>query len=134
MPVRKAVVQAIIGLHARPAAQFVRAVHDTGLPVTISKDGRPGVDARSLLEVMTEDFEYGCEVELAVAPEAIPDRYSADDVEARPRGALGTAGVCPVPLGGTGAVHGPCNSNNNDGGPTKWWGPPSSVDGAGRTS
>ncbi|MET4135819.1 HPr family phosphocarrier protein [Pseudarthrobacter sp. PvP090] len=82
MPVRNAVVQASIGLHARPAALFVRAVHDTGLPVTISKDGRPGVDARSLLEVMTEDFQFGCEVHLAVEPGAIPDRYSAEDVEA----------------------------------------------------
>ena len=82
MPVRNAVVQAAVGLHARPAAQFVRAVHQTGLPVTISKRGRPGVDARSLLEVMTEDFEQGCEVELAVAPDAIPGHYSAEDVEA----------------------------------------------------
>ncbi len=72
MPVRKAIVTATIGLHARPAAVFVRAVTATGLPVTISKDGRPGVDARSLLEVMTEDFECGCEVELAVAAEALP--------------------------------------------------------------
>ena len=60
---------------------FVRAVTETGLPVTISKDGRPGVDARSLLEVMTEDFHCGCEVELAVAPDAVPARYSLDDVE-----------------------------------------------------
>ena len=50
--------------------------------MTISKDGRPGVDARSLLEVMTEDFQQGCEVELAVASDAIPGRYSAEDVEA----------------------------------------------------
>ena len=82
MPVRNAVVQASIGLHARPAALFVRAVHETGLPVTISKDGRPGVDARSLLEVMTEDFQYGCQVQLAVSPDAVPDRYSAQDIEA----------------------------------------------------
>lgn len=81
MPVRKAVVHAAIGLHARPAAVFVRAVTETGLPVTISKDGRPGVDARSLLEVMTEDFQYGCEVELAVAADAIPARYSVADAE-----------------------------------------------------
>jgi phosphocarrier protein len=72
LPVRKAIVQAAIGLHARPAAAFVRAVTETGLPVTISKDGKPGVDARSLLEVMTEDFAFGCEVELAVAADAIP--------------------------------------------------------------
>jgi phosphocarrier protein HPr len=74
-------VQAAVGLHARPAALFVRAVHETGLPVTISKDGRQGVDARSLLEVMTEDFHCGCVVQLAVAPEAVPARYSPDDVE-----------------------------------------------------
>lgn len=81
MPVRNAIVQAAVGLHARPAALFVRAVHESGLPVTISKDGRQGVDARSLLEVMTEDFHFGCMVELAVAPEAAPARYSLDDIE-----------------------------------------------------
>ena len=81
MPVRNAVVQADVGLHARPAALFVRAVHETGLPVTISKDGRQGVDARSLLEVMTEDFHCGCVVELAINPDTVPERYSPDDVE-----------------------------------------------------
>lgn len=81
MPVRKAIVHAAIGLHARPAAVFVRAVTETGLPVTISKEGKPGVDARSLLEVMTEDFSCGCEVELAVATEAIPAPYSLEEAE-----------------------------------------------------
>ena len=81
LPVRNAIVQAAIGLHARPAALFVRAVHDTGLPVTISKDGRPGVDARSLLEVMTEDFHCGCVVELAVDPDSVQEGYSPVDVE-----------------------------------------------------
>lgn len=81
MPVRKAIVHASVGLHARPAAVFVRAVAETGLPVTISKDGKPGVDARSLLEVMTEDFYCGCEVELAVAADAIPDRYTFTDAK-----------------------------------------------------
>lgn len=82
MPVRKAIVNAAIGLHARPAAAFVRAVTETGLPVTISKNGKPGVDARSLLEVMTEDFAYGCEVELAVVADAIPAPYSLVEAEA----------------------------------------------------
>lgn len=71
MPVHKAVVSASIGLHARPAAVFVRAVTDTGLPVTISKAGFQGVDARSLLEVMTADFHHGCEVELSVSDTAV---------------------------------------------------------------
>jgi phosphocarrier protein len=81
LPVCKAVVTAEVGLHARPAAVFVRAVTATGLPVTISKDGRPGVDARSLLEVMTEDFQHGCEVELAVAADALAGRCSVHEAE-----------------------------------------------------
>lgn len=81
MPAQKAVVQAAIGLHARPAAEFVRAVTATGLPVTIGKAGRPGVDARSLLEVMTEDFGRGCEVELAILEGNLPAGCSAQDAE-----------------------------------------------------
>lgn len=79
MPTRNATVRAAVGLHARSAAVFVRAVTATGLPVTISKDGKPGVDARSLLEVMTEDFHCGCKVALAVALDALPARYSPAD-------------------------------------------------------
>ncbi len=71
MPVQKAVVSSSIGLHARPAAVFVRAVTETGLPVTIRKAGIRGVDARSLLEVMTADFSCGCEVELSVPDGAV---------------------------------------------------------------
>ncbi|MFB8371817.1 HPr family phosphocarrier protein [Pseudarthrobacter sp. NPDC055928] len=71
MPVHKAVVSASIGLHARPAAVFVRAVTDTGLPVTIRKAGIESVDARSLLEVMTADFHHGCEVELSINESAV---------------------------------------------------------------
>lgn len=82
MPVRKAIVKSEIGLHARPAARFVRAVTETGLPVTISKEGISPVDARSLLEVMTADFGFGCEVELSVTPEALPAGGTAADAEA----------------------------------------------------
>ncbi|MEV7132253.1 HPr family phosphocarrier protein [Arthrobacter sp. NPDC093128] len=82
MPVRKAIVQSPIGLHARPAAIFVRAVTESGLPVRIGKDGVPPVDARSLLEVMTADFYCGCEVELSVDSEALPARYTVESAEA----------------------------------------------------
>jgi phosphocarrier protein len=81
VPVRKAIVEAEIGLHARPAARFVRAVTETGLPVTIRKEGISPVDARSLLEVMTADFECGCEVELSVEPDALPTGYILADAE-----------------------------------------------------
>ena len=82
LPVRKAIVSAAIGLHARPAAVFVRAVTETGLPVTIRKDGIDAVDARSLLEVMTADFDCGCEVELAVKESALPAGRSLGEAEA----------------------------------------------------
>ncbi|MFF2841702.1 HPr family phosphocarrier protein [Paenarthrobacter sp. NPDC057981] len=86
MPQHKALVAAKIGLHARAAAVFVRAVTETGLPVTIRKaDGQP-VDARSLLEVMTEDFEHGCEVVLEVAPEDLTEPQTVSEA----RNALAT--------------------------------------------
>lgn len=81
MPEHKATVAAEIGLHARAAAVFVRAVTATGLPVTIRKPGRSAVDARSLLEVMTEDFAYGCEVLLDVPADAIPEGTSLSEVD-----------------------------------------------------
>lgn len=66
MPVRTTTVTAEIGLHARAAAVFVRAAIDSGEAVTIGKPGHPAVDAHSLLAVMTQDFECGSIVELAI--------------------------------------------------------------------
>ncbi|MGM7778654.1 MULTISPECIES: HPr family phosphocarrier protein [unclassified Arthrobacter] len=80
MPEHKAIVAAEIGLHARAAAMFVRAVTATGLPVTIRKPGQQAVDARSLLEVMTEDFGHGCEVVLSVSGEALQAGRTLDEV------------------------------------------------------
>ncbi len=68
MYTRKATVAASVGLHARPAAVFVRAVNRTGLPITLSKEGLTNVDGRSLLAVMSADFQHGAEVEIAVSP------------------------------------------------------------------
>lgn len=73
VPELNAVVAAEMGLHARDAAVFVRGVTETGLPVTIRKPGLRNVDARSLLEVMTEDFGHGCDVVLAVADADLSD-------------------------------------------------------------
>jgi phosphocarrier protein HPr len=81
LPVQKAVVSAAIGLHARPAAEFVRSVTGTGLAVSIRKAGIQGVDARSLLEVMTADFPCGCEVELSVAEDSLSGATTPEQVE-----------------------------------------------------
>jgi phosphocarrier protein len=82
LPTQKAVVAAPVGLHARSAAVFVRAVTDTGLPVTISKAGAAKVDARSLLQVMAADFAQGCEVELSVSEATLEDDLGRETVEA----------------------------------------------------
>ncbi|MUU73595.1 HPr family phosphocarrier protein [Pseudarthrobacter sp. GA104] len=81
MPTHNAVVKASVGLHARPAALFVRAVTETGLPVTISKEGGPGVDARSLLQVMAADFHQGCIVELGVSDAAVRGPLGRQEAE-----------------------------------------------------
>lgn len=81
MPKRQAVVKAPVGLHARPAAVFVRAVTATGLPVTISKEGSSDVDARSLLQVMAADFHQGCKVELSVSDAALDGPLGHQDAE-----------------------------------------------------
>ncbi|BCW75719.1 MULTISPECIES: HPr family phosphocarrier protein [unclassified Arthrobacter] len=81
MPTEKAVVAAPAGLHARSAAVFVRAVTDTGLPVTISKAGADKADARSLLQVMTADFPQGCEVELSISDSALEGGLGREQAE-----------------------------------------------------
>ncbi|HKU03080.1 MAG TPA: HPr family phosphocarrier protein [Arthrobacter sp.] len=82
MPIEKAVVAAPAGLHARSAAVFVRAVTDTGLPITISKAGAAEVDARSLLQAMGADFAQGCEVELSVSEASLGDAQRLERAEA----------------------------------------------------
>ncbi|KAA9150261.1 HPr family phosphocarrier protein [Amycolatopsis acidicola] len=71
MPERRVVVGSSVGLHARPAALFVKAAAAQPVPVTIGLgDGAP-VDARSLLSVMGLGAKGGDEVVLhAEGPEA----------------------------------------------------------------
>lgn len=52
MSERTVAIGSQLGLHARPAALFVQAVNETGLPVMISREGHKEVDARSVLAVM----------------------------------------------------------------------------------
>ncbi len=68
MYTRKATVASSVGLHARPAAVFVRAVNQTGLPVTLTREGSDSIDGRSLLAVMSADFRHGMEVVIGVEP------------------------------------------------------------------
>lgn len=63
MAERRVVIGNEVGLHARPAALFVRAVTETGLDVRIGK-GETDADARSLLSLLTLDVRQGDEVVL----------------------------------------------------------------------
>ena len=62
-----------MGLHARPAALFVRAAAATGQPVTIAKGSGPAVDARSILGVLALGVEAGDEVTLTCEDEESGD-------------------------------------------------------------
>jgi phosphocarrier protein len=70
----RVVVASPVGLHARPAASFVRAVQSSGLAVSLSCVGRRdgGVaDARSILAVLSLDVGCGEEVELSADGEEV---------------------------------------------------------------
>ena len=62
---RNVTIASSVGLHARPANLFVQTVNGLGLRVTIQKEGRPPVDARSMLGVMTLGAKHGEVVTLA---------------------------------------------------------------------
>ena len=56
------------GLHARPAALFVKAVTDSGLTVELQK-GERTINAASILGVVSLGIEHGDEVTLRVEGE-----------------------------------------------------------------
>jgi phosphocarrier protein HPr len=62
MAERRAVVGSKVGLHARPAARFVKAAARQPVKVTIAKAGAEPVDAASILDVVTLDVRGGEEV------------------------------------------------------------------------
>jgi phosphocarrier protein len=59
MPERIVTVASRVGLHARPAAVFVKAASAAPVPVTIAKEGRDPVSARSILAVLGLDVRCG---------------------------------------------------------------------------
>lgn len=61
---RRVNVGSSVGLHARPAALFVKAAGNQPVTVTIGKGTAEPVDARSLLSVIGLDARAGDEVVL----------------------------------------------------------------------
>ncbi|UED84181.1 HPr family phosphocarrier protein [Streptomyces profundus] len=88
MPQRTVVIGSRSGLHARPASLLVRAAARQPVAVTIARQGRPPVDARSLLSVLALGAAAGEPVVLAAEGEgaeaAIAELAAlvADDLDA----------------------------------------------------
>ena len=64
MAERRVNVGSRVGLHARPAAMFVQLAAKQPVKITISKEGKQPVDARSILSVLGLDVRGGEEVVL----------------------------------------------------------------------
>jgi phosphocarrier protein len=59
MAERSVIVGSRIGLHARPAALFVRAASEQAVRITVRKGDGPPVDARSILRVLALGAKNG---------------------------------------------------------------------------
>jgi phosphocarrier protein len=67
VPERTVTIASSVGLHARPAAIFVKAASEQPVKVTIVKvgSGADPVDASSILGIMTLGAEFGDQVLLS---------------------------------------------------------------------
>lgn len=61
---REVIVGSRVGLHARPAALFVKAAMEQPVRITIRKGDGPPVDARSILRVLALGAKNGDTVTL----------------------------------------------------------------------
>lgn len=95
VPERTVVIASRVGLHARPAAVFVKAAAEQPVRVTIRKGDSVPVDAASILAVMTLGAEQGDEVTLAAEGDGAEEALEAlaalletdlDAANARPSG------------------------------------------------
>lgn len=55
-----------VGLHARPASEFVQKVNESQATVTIGKQGAEAVDATSILSVLSLGIAQGDVIELTI--------------------------------------------------------------------
>jgi phosphocarrier protein HPr len=71
------VVSCKAGLHARPAAVFVKAVLDCGAAVRVGREGGVPADARSIVSVLALDIQPGEVVVLTGDDDELLDRLAA---------------------------------------------------------
>jgi len=73
MPEIRVRIASPVGLHARPAARFVKAAARHADPVSIGRPGAEPVDARSMLSVLGLGILHGEEVVLTGAQDALEE-------------------------------------------------------------
>ena len=73
MAQRTVIVGSRVGLHARPAALFVKAVAEQPVKITIRKGDGPAVDARSILRVLALGAKNGDTVVLEAEGDGAED-------------------------------------------------------------
>jgi phosphocarrier protein HPr len=62
VPERRVTIASKVGLHARPAALFVKVAAEQPVKVRIRKEDKQPVDATSILGIMTLGAEHGDQV------------------------------------------------------------------------
>ena len=79
MPERTVTIASRVGLHARPAAIFVKAASEQPVKVSIVKagSGADPVDASSILGIMTLGAEFGDDVLLRAEGEGADEALDA---------------------------------------------------------
>ncbi|HZP50661.1 HPr family phosphocarrier protein [Actinocrinis sp.] len=80
MAERIVTVASRVGLHARPAAVFVKAASAAPVPVTIAKEGKDPVSARSILAVLGLDVRQGDQV--TITADGTGAEATLDELEA----------------------------------------------------
>lgn len=79
MPVINLTVNHPSGLHARPAAIFVNTAKTFSCNITVRNltAGKPAVNAKSILSVITQGVNQGFEIELAAEGDGAEDALQA---------------------------------------------------------
>jgi phosphocarrier protein len=77
MALREVIVGSRVGLHARPAALFVKAVAEQSVKITIRKGEGAPVDARSILRVLALGARNGDTVILEADGEGADEALDA---------------------------------------------------------
>lgn len=90
MSTRTVTIASSVGLHARPAAIFVKAAGEVGVPVTIAKAGGNPVPANSMIAIMALGAKHGDQVVLTADGEGADEALDllaellATDLDAEP--------------------------------------------------